>query len=144
MRTTRAALAAVAGAVTLLGLCVTPAAADPPQPPLHVTGEVIRGGADGRPHELFCPAPFHAYSGGYTIKAADGSRLVEESADLLESRPNDNATGWIVAVRKGQAVPSPHHHPHHDHHRAHPRPRIVPADLVVHVVCTQDVPKHGM
>ncbi|MFI9154321.1 hypothetical protein [Streptomyces sp. NPDC053367] len=136
MRTTRAALAAAAGAVALLGLCVTPAAADPPQPPRHITGKVIPGGADGRPHELFCPAPFHAYSGGFTLKARKGARFLKEAADLLESRPNDTATGWIVTVRKGQVLPSPHHH------RAHPR--IEPADLVVHVVCTQDLPTHGM
>jgi hypothetical protein len=136
MRTTRAALAAVASAVTLLGLCSAPAAADPPQPPRHISGKVIRGGADGRPHELICPAPFQAYSGGFTVKARKDARFVEEPADLLESRPNDTATGWIVAVRKGQLLPSPHHH------RAHPR--IEPADLVVHVVCTQDLPTHGM
>jgi hypothetical protein len=142
MRTTRAAVAAVAGAVTLLGPCVTPAtalAADPPQPPRHITGKVIRGGADGRPHELFCPAPFNAYSGGFSVKAGKDARLIEEPADLIESRPNDNATGWIIAVRKGQYVAPKHPSPGY-----RTPARIEPADLVIHVVCTQDVPMHGM
>ncbi|MGC0328729.1 hypothetical protein RKD23_001719 [Streptomyces sp. SAI-170] len=144
MRTTPAVLAAAAATVTLLGTCVTPATAlavaDPPQPPIHITGKVIRGGADGRPHQLICPAPFNAYSGGFTVRAGKDGRLIQEPADLLESRPNDNANGWIVAVRKGQYVEPQHPRPYSDRTPT----RIEPADLVIHVVCTQDMPTHGM
>ncbi|MCZ4123526.1 hypothetical protein [Streptomyces sp. H39-S7] len=133
---TRAAVAAVAGAAALLGPAATQATAlslEPPQT-LHVAGQVIPGGADGRPHELFCPAPQSAFSGGFAISASKGSSLARESADILESRPNDDATGWIVTVRKQQIRPG-----------ADPKhPHTGPADLVIHLACTEGMPTHGM
>jgi hypothetical protein len=136
MRTTRTALAGAAGLAALLGPAASPVAAlalDPSQPPHSITGEVIRNGADGRPRELFCPASQNAYSGGFTVSAGEGARLAQEPTDLVESRPNQNATGWIVTVRKNQIRPQHHRDPHGE-----------PADLVIHVVCTEGMPTHGM
>lgn len=133
---TRAAVAVVAGVAALLGPAATQATALPLEPPqtLHVAGRVIPGGADGRPHELFCPAPQSAFSGGFAISASKGARLAPEPTDLLESRPNDDATGWIVTVRKQQIRPggTPRH------------PHTGPADLVIHLACTEGMPTHGM
>lgn len=132
---TRTAVSAIAVTVALLGSVATQAAALPLEPPqtLHVAGQVIAGGADGRPHELFCPAPQSAFSGGFAISASEGSSLAPEPADVLESRPNDNATGWIVTVRKEQI-----------RGRASRHPRTAPADLVIHLECTEGMPTHGM
>ncbi|MDR3083859.1 MAG: hypothetical protein LBV60_23580 [Streptomyces sp.] len=133
---TRTAVTAVAGVAALLGPAAAQATAlslEPPQT-LHVAGRVIPGGADGRPHELFCPAPQSAFSGGFAISASKGSRLAPKPADVLQSRPNDNATGWIVTVRKQQIRPE--RNPRHLH--------TGPADLVIHLTCTEGMPTHGM
>ncbi|MDQ0993608.1 hypothetical protein [Streptomyces sp. V3I7] len=131
MPTARTVLTATVAATALLGCAVAPAAAlaDPPQPPRHLS-KLIRGGADGRPHEVFCPSMQHIYSGGFTLTAASGTRLSTEPADVLESRPNDHATGWIVTVRKAQVWRYRHH-------------RSGPADLTVHLACTDDTMMHG-
>ncbi|MEU9454363.1 hypothetical protein [Streptomyces sp. NPDC048277] len=117
-------------AASLLGAATGPAvaAADPPEPPQHIAGELIRGGADGRPHEVFCPAMQHVYSGGFEITAARGNRLAPEPTDVLVDRSNDNASGWIVAVHKDQF------------RRQH---ETGPADLTVHLVCSDDTMSHG-
>ncbi|MBT2470563.1 hypothetical protein J7E97_22510 [Streptomyces sp. ISL-66] len=159
---TRIAVAAVAGVAALLG----PAAAQATALPLdgiHITGQVIPGGADGQPHELFCPAPQSAYSGGFAISASEGARLAPEPTDVIESHPNANATGWIVTVRKHQFRSGHPEHPDHpgnpDHpdypdypehpeHPEHPErskdPHVEPADLVIHLTCTEGMPTHGM
>ncbi|MGW0767364.1 hypothetical protein [Streptomyces sp. NPDC002676] len=98
---TRMPLAA-AGALALLCCVAAPAAADPPEPPMEVGGTLIHAGADGSPREVFCPAMQHVFGGGFALTASNGNRLSLEPADLIESRPNDHATGWIVAVRKTQ------------------------------------------
>ncbi|MBK3567067.1 hypothetical protein [Streptomyces sp. MBT62] len=151
-------------ALSLLGTAaVSAAAAAEPQPPQHVVGELIRGGADGSPHEVFCPAMQHVYGGGYEITAAPGARLGPKPADLLVSRSNDNASGWIVAVHKGQI--SPHgpqepqepqkpqdqHDQQHDGRtggsmKNHAKPGkhdAEPADLTIHLVCSDETMSHG-
>ncbi|MEV0634066.1 hypothetical protein AB0I77_03635 [Streptomyces sp. NPDC050619] len=134
-RTAITAVTAVAGAAALLGPAATQATALAldPQPPHHITGKVIKGGADGRPHQLFCPAPQNAYSGGYTVSASQGARFAPEPTDVIESRPNANANGWIVTVRKQQIRSG-------DYGKS----EATPADLVIHVVCTEGMPTHGM
>ncbi|RPE39655.1 hypothetical protein EDD90_2668 [Streptomyces sp. Ag109_O5-1] len=113
------------------------AVSDPPQPPQHIAGELIRGGADGRPHQVFCPAMQHVYGGGFEITAPRGTRLGPEPTDVLADRPNDNATGWIVAVhkdlarRKGSRDGGPGMH------------EPGPADLTIHLVCSDDTMSHG-
>ncbi|MFC9925887.1 hypothetical protein [Streptomyces sp. NPDC127190] len=135
MTAPRASLAAAA-AFALLGCAAAPAlAADPPQPPREITGPVLRGGADGTRHELFCPAMQHVYGGGYSLSASKpDTTLSDEPADVLENRPNDTATGWIVAVHK-----TTWWHPR----RAGAKHEAGPADLTLHITCSDDVMTHG-
>ncbi|KNB49677.1 hypothetical protein [Streptomyces caatingaensis] len=119
-------MAALAGIVLLAAATGGGSAA-----PLHtgnaphaVTGPVLTGGADGRPHLLQCPPSEWAYGGGYTITPGAGRQLGTQAADVLENHPSDNGTGWIVAVRK-------------DHWRAPWGIEASPADLTVHAVCTE-------
>ncbi|WP_330460357.1 hypothetical protein OIB37_27890 [Streptomyces sp. NBC_00820] len=131
-RLSRLPLAACAAATALL-CSAAPAAADPPQPPMHMSGALLVGGADGRRHELDCPAMQHVESGGYTLSAGSGRRLGKEAADLIESRPNDLASGWIIAVRKPQVW-----------HTTQGKERPAgAADLRIHLVCTDDTMSHG-
>lgn len=145
---TRIAAAAVAGVTALLGPVATQAAALPLDAGSHITGQVIPGGADGQPHELFCPAPQSAYSGGFAISASEGAHLAPEPADVIESHPNANATGWIVTVRKHQIRSGQPEHPDHSGNPEHPErranPHVEPADLVIHLTCTEGTPTHGM
>lgn len=143
-RRTRLVVATVAGVAALLGPAATQATALPLDGS-HITGQVIPGGADGQPHELFCPAPQSAYSGGFAISAGEGARLAPEPADVIESHPNANATGWVVTVRKHQIrTGHPEHadNPDSPDHREHPH--MEPADLVIHLTCTEGMPTHGM
>jgi hypothetical protein len=130
---TRTPLAVTAGALTLLFCAAAPTAAEP-QPPQHTAAPVIHGGADGSRHEVFCPGMQHVESGGYVLTAKSGTKLSEVPADVIENRPNDHATGWILAVRKttrrylaygvlGQEAG--------------------PADLTIHLVCTDETMSHG-
>ncbi|MET8452580.1 hypothetical protein [Streptomyces sp. NPDC005209] len=132
MPRTRTVLATV-GAAALLVCGAAPALADGPEPPRHLS-QFIAGGADGKPREVFCPSMQHAYSGGFTLSARSDSRLAPEAADVIESRLNDHASGWIVTVRKAQVrkllVPGKSH-------------QSVPADLTVHIGCTDDTMMHG-
>ncbi|WP_316752621.1 hypothetical protein [Streptomyces herbicida] len=127
MPRTRTAVTAVAGAAALL-VCAAPAVADPPQPPHHFS-VFVPGGADGRPHEALCPAAQHAYSGGYTISAKQDAVLGTDRTDVTEDRMNDHATGWIITVRKAQTWPF--------------LKRSAPADLTIHIACSDDVMSHG-
>ncbi|MGW0878278.1 hypothetical protein [Streptomyces sp. NPDC002671] len=124
---TRMPLAA-AGALALLCFVAAPAAADPPEPPMEVGGTLIHAGADGSPREVFCPAMQHVFGGGFALTASNGNRLSKEPADLIESRPNDHATGWIVAVRKTQLT---NQLPVIGHNAG-------PADLTIHLVCSDE------
>ncbi|MEV6054625.1 hypothetical protein [Streptomyces sp. NPDC052107] len=122
-----------AGALALLGCSVVPAAAlaDPPEPPQHVAGTLIPGGADGTRHEVLCPARQHAYGGGHGLSARNGTRLSEEAADVLDNRSNENASRWI----------KPGGHPHGTGNKRHD---AGPADLTIHLTCSDESPMHGM
>ncbi|MFE1879816.1 hypothetical protein [Streptomyces diastatochromogenes] len=129
---TRTSLAAAAGALTLLCCAAAPAAAD--QPPQSLAGPLISGGADGHRHEVFCPGMQHVQSGGYALSAKSGTEFSEVPADVLENRPNSHATGWIVAVRKTTWQ---------GHDSGTDRREAGPADLRIHLVCTDDTMSHG-
>lgn len=96
--------------------------------PQAVQGPVIKGGADGRPRTLMCPAEENVLSGGFALSAPKGRRLGHVPSDLVESRPTEDATGWVVAVRKDLAPKG-----RGRHHSA----RVTPADLTIWLVCTQ-------
>jgi hypothetical protein len=130
MPRTRTVFTTAVAALTLFGCTVATAtaAADPSEPPRHLA-KLVRGGADGRPHEAFCPAMQHVLSGGFTISAASGARLSRDPADIIESRSNDDANGWYVAVRKPQLWRIRHY--------------AGAADLTIHLVCTDDTMTHG-
>lgn len=87
------------------------------------TGPVISQGADGTERTIMCPPDENALGGGFAVSAPDGRVLDAEPGDLLTSRPTADATGWIVAVRKGL-------------HPAMNAP-AAPADLTLYVVCTE-------
>jgi hypothetical protein len=95
--------------------------------PQAVQGGVVAGGADGSPRTLMCPPEENVLGGGFALSAPDGRRLGTVPADLVESRPTEDATGWVVAVRKGLAPDR------RDRHAGH----ADPADLTIWVVCTQ-------
>ncbi|GAA2262856.1 MULTISPECIES: hypothetical protein [Kitasatospora] len=93
--------------------------------PHTVTGDVIEGGADGKPHLLLCPPEENAFGGGFSVTPGAGRRLDRQPTDVLEDHPNDNGSGWIVAVRKYDCPPE----------GVEGRPR--PANLTIRVVCTE-------
>jgi hypothetical protein len=95
--------------------------------PQAVQGGVIKGGADGTPRTLMCPPEENVLSGGFALSAPDGRLLGHVPADLVESRPTEDATGWVVTVRK-DLIPEG---------RGRHKGRIDPADLTLWVVCTQ-------
>ncbi|MFG2881472.1 hypothetical protein ACGFYV_03975 [Streptomyces sp. NPDC048297] len=138
-RTSRAIVTASAAALLCCAAApATPAAAEP-QPPMHMSSGLIKGGADGRPHEFECPAMQHLFSGGYRLSARPGHKLGSDPADVIENRANDNATGWIVTVRKQQVVAPA---------RGKNRPTTgataaSAADLTIHVVCSDETMSHG-
>ncbi|MGK4579529.1 hypothetical protein [Kitasatospora sp. HPMI-4] len=123
----RIAMAVAASAVVLAatsgGAAATPRQLT--QPPRVVTGEVIQGGADGKPHELLCPPEENVYGGGFSVTPGENRRLDWQSTDVLESRPNDAATGWIVSVRKYDCPPEGAKGAHR------------PANLTLRVLCTE-------
>ncbi|MFI7297513.1 hypothetical protein [Streptomyces sp. NPDC050121] len=145
--TTRVPLAA-AGALALLGCTVAPAAAlaDSPQPPRHIVGELIPGGADGTRHEVFCPDTQHVYGGGFSLSARNGTQLSEDAAaDVQENRPNDNATGWIVTVHKITWWQRPRHGQRGPAGGDKKKGGDAgPADLTIHLTCSDDTEMHGM
>lgn len=116
-RTLKRAAAAVGVLVALAGGTGTAMASGTVQPQA-VPGSVIKGGADGTPRTLMCPPEENVLSGGYVLSAPAGHTLGTAPADLLETRPTADATGWTIAVRK------------HLENGA-------PADLRLYVVCTQ-------
>ncbi|WP_034263282.1 hypothetical protein [Actinospica robiniae] len=91
--------------------------------PRSITGPTIRQGADGADHTLMCPPEENVLGGGFTVSAPAGRTLDAKSSDLISSRPDADATGWIVAVRKSVK-------PTDGHAR-------VAADLTVQIVCTE-------
>lgn len=95
--------------------------------PQAVRGGLIKGGADGSRHTLMCPPEENALSGGFSLSAPEGRRLGHVPADLTESRPTEDATGWVVTVRKDLAPDG----------RSRPSAHGGPADLTLYVVCTQ-------
>lgn len=128
-RTLRRAATVMGTSVLVAMACgAAPAAAQTTVQPQAVPGDVIKGGADGTPQTLMCPPEELVLSGGYTLTAPDGRTLGHVPADVLETRPTADATGWIVAVRKDLAPTGRGHH-----RGAHG----TPADLTLYVVCTQ-------
>lgn len=87
------------------------------------TGPTIAQGANGSEQTLMCPPDENVLGGGFTVSAPAGRALAAEPGDVLASRPDPDATGWTVAVRKSLAA-APHAAP-------------APADLTVYVVCTE-------
>lgn len=91
--------------------------------PQAVSGPTINRGADGVERTLMCPPEENALGGGFTVSAPAGRELDLVPGDVLTSRSTADATGWIVAVRKGLrrvAGGAPD-----------------PADLTLQVVCTE-------
>lgn len=124
----RAARLTFAAAGALLAAAVgTPASATALHAdfqPHAVVGATISRGADGAEQTLMCPPDENVLSGGFTVSAPSGRKLGPTPADVLTSRPTDDATGWIVAVRKS----------------LRPTTRGAaagPADLTVQAVCTE-------
>lgn len=111
-------LAAAVAAAALVGTASGAAVAVPQDSmqgtvtPVAVTGPVIHGGADGKEHTLMCPPDENAMGGGFKLSGRDGRELGDTPSDVLESRPTDDATGWIVAVRKD--LETEHDHPGRD------------------------------
>lgn len=121
---TRIATALAAGAAVLAATGGSAAATTSLLAPQAVTGPTIPGGADGKPHELLCPADESVYGGGFSITPGENRQLDRWPTDVLESRPNDEATGWIVTVRRNDCPP--------EGAKGEPRP----ADLTIRIVCT--------
>ncbi|MGW2250596.1 hypothetical protein ACWCXH_10380 [Kitasatospora sp. NPDC001660] len=120
----RIAMAVAAGVVVLAATSGSAAATPSPLAPQAVAGPTIQGGADGKPHELLCPPDESVYGGGFSVTPGENRRLDRHPTDVLESRPNDDATGWIVAVRKDDCPP--------EGGKGEPRP----ANLTIRIVCT--------
>ena len=110
-----AATALFAGAVA------APAHAD--FTPRAVSGPTVSRGADGVERTLMCPPEEHVLSGGFTVSAPVGRELDPTPSDVLTSRSDPDATGWIVAVRKPL--------------RPQAQGAWGPADLTLQVVCTE-------
>lgn len=117
-----AARVTLAAATTLLAAlaAATPAHADSQS--RTTMGPTISKGADGTEQTLMCPPDENVLGGGFTVSAPAGRTLDSEPGDVITSRPDPDATGWIVAVRKSLAPLS----------RA-----AAPADLTLYVVCTE-------
>ncbi|WP_152648837.1 hypothetical protein [Streptacidiphilus anmyonensis] len=122
----RLALASAALAALLAATVSTPAGARPArrdfQQPQAVTGKLISKGADGTEQTLMCPPEESVLGGGYSVSAPTGHTLDATPADVLSDRPTDDATGWIVAVRK---------------HLSATGGTAAPADLTLQIVCTE-------
>ena len=112
-----AATVGVSVLVALAGGTGTATASGTVQPQA-VPGSVIKGGANGSPRTLMCPPEENVLSGGYVLSAPSGHALSPLPADLVETRPTADATGWTIAVRKQLE-------------------NGTPADLRLYVVCTQ-------
>jgi hypothetical protein len=125
----RAAAAMGTSALVVMTCGAATAAAQTTVQPQAVQGGVIKGGADGTPRTLMCPPEENVLSGGYALTAPDGRTLGRRPADVLESRPTPDATGWVVTVRKDLAPTGRGRHP--------ARHTTAPADLTLFVVCTQ-------
>ncbi|MFB7666940.1 hypothetical protein ACFC1R_23825 [Kitasatospora sp. NPDC056138] len=121
----RIVMAAAAGVFVLAATSGSAAATPSMLAPHAVAGDTIQGGADGKPHELLCPPDENVYGGGFSVTPSANRRLDERPTDVLESRPNDDATGWIVAVRKSDCPPDGQHGD------------SKPANLTIHIVCTE-------
>jgi hypothetical protein len=91
--------------------------------PHAVTGDLVKGGADGSERDLFCPDGEHVMGGGFTVTASSGYHLVGEATDVITSRPSADATAWVVEVRKLQQ-------PNGGGDKK-------PADLTLRIVCAQ-------
>lgn len=119
---TAARLSLAAAAAVLAGAALAaPAQADSQS--RTTTGPIIAQGANGTEQTLMCPPDENAFGGGFTVSAPSGRTLSAEAGDVLTSRPDADATGWIVAVRKSLT--------------ATPHAAKAPADLTVYVVCTE-------
>lgn len=125
---TRAATVVGTSVLVAMACGAAPAAAQTTVQPQAVPGPVVKGGADGTPRTLMCPPEELVLSGGYTLTAPDSRTLGHVPADVLETRPTADATGWIVAVRKDLAPLGG------GYHRGS---GADPADLRLFVVCTQ-------
>ncbi|WP_033221776.1 hypothetical protein [Kitasatospora phosalacinea] len=122
---TRIAMALAAGFAVLAAAGGGAAATTTYHSPQAVTGPTIQGGADGLPHELLCPPDESVYSGGFSVTPGENRTLDRQPTDVLENRPNEDATGWIVAVRRDDCPPAKGADGEHRH-----------ANLTLHVVCT--------
>jgi hypothetical protein len=125
----RAATAAGTSVLVVMSCGAATAVAQTTVQPQAVQGPVVKGGADGTPRTLMCPPEENVLSGGYALTAPDGRTLDRLPADVLESRPTPDATGWVVTVRKDLAPV--------DRRHGHPSRAAAPADLTLFVVCTQ-------
>ncbi|CAG6398712.1 hypothetical protein NMG29_28130 [Streptomyces cocklensis] len=126
-RTLKGAAAAVGTSVLVVtaGSGATAVAQTTVQP--QAVQGLIKGGADGSQRTLMCPPEENVLSGGFVVSAPEGRRLGHVPADLTESRPTEDATGWVVTVRKDLAPDG----------RSRPSAHGGPADLTLYVVCTQ-------
>lgn len=97
--------------------------------PRSITGPTISQGANGAERTLMCPPEENVLSGGFTLSAPAGHRLDGRPSDVISSRPDADATGWIVAVKK--SLESAGNHP------------AVPADLTLQIVCTEGMISPG-
>jgi len=97
--------------------------------PRSITGPTISQGANGAERTLMCPPEENVLAGGFTVSAPAGRELGAKPTDLISSRPDADATGWIVAVRKSLASG---------------RGRTAaPADLTLQIVCTEGMVSPG-
>lgn len=116
-----AARVTLAAATTLLAaLAAAPAHADSQS--RTTAGPTISHGADGTEQTLMCPPDENVLGGGFTVSAPAGRTLDSAPGDVITSRPDPDATGWIVAVHKS-LEPLAH--------------AAAPADLTLYVVCTE-------
>lgn len=91
--------------------------------PRSITGPTIHQGANGAERTLMCPPEENVLGGGFTVSAPAGHRLSGMPGDVISSRPDADATGWIVAVGKSLEPINGH--------------AAAAADLTVQIVCTE-------
>ncbi|MER5640305.1 hypothetical protein ABT095_25585 [Kitasatospora sp. NPDC002227] len=121
----RGSIAAAAGFAMLLTTAGASAAAGRPREitPVNEPGPPMVHGADGTERTIMCAPDQFAMGGGFLVSAGAGQQLATTPADVITSRPTEDSTGWIVAVKKNE-VPTG-------------GGTATPADLTVYVVCAQ-------
>ncbi|HEU5353226.1 MAG TPA: hypothetical protein VFU65_02135 [Actinocrinis sp.] len=117
---TAARIALTAATTLLAALAAAPAHADSQS--RATAGPTISQGANGTEQTLMCPPDENVLGGGFAVSAPAGRTLGSEPGDVLTSRPDPDATGWIVAVKKSLESGSQD---------------AAFADLTLYVVCTE-------